>query len=221
MKTLVISDSHLNLPFEEKKFRFLESIIRGSDKVIINGDFWEGFRISFDQFLDSPYKHLFPLLKARNTVYIFGNHDQEDFFDDRATLFADHIAESYTMQVNGSKLIFKHGDQYALIINNKCKPPLKGHRRVLSNMMNEAEKIIVRKLGKKAMRQVHGRYNTIIKKKIRKELKDGEILVCGHTHMAEFNPKEKFINSGLIKHGLGQYLIVENTTITPKEAWYD
>lgn len=221
MKTVVFSDSHLNLPFEEKKYRFIESIIHDADQVIINGDFWEGFRVSFDQFLDSPYKHLFPLLRSKNTVYIYGNHDQKEFSDHRTSAFATRVAYSHELQVNGSRLILKHGDQYARIASDDCTPPLKGHKRIINSVMNATESIIVRKLGKKAMKQVHGRFNTIIKKKIREILKEHEIFVCGHTHMAEFNLPEHFINTGLIKHGLGQYLVIENTTMTPKEEWYE
>ncbi len=222
MKTVVFSDSHLNLPFDEKKYRFIEAIVKDADKVIINGDFWEGLRISFDQFIDSPYKHLFPILKSKDTVYIYGNHDEEEFSDKRTTLFANHTSESYSFQVNGSRLVFKHGDQYAFVIGKtKSKPPLKGHRKVISNVINATEKVIIRKMGKKALRQVLGRYNSIIKNKVKKELNANDIFVCGHTHLAEFNLKEKFINTGLIKHGLGQYMVIEGTVLKPVEVWYD
>ena len=63
MKILVFSDTHLSSTFEEKKFNLLKEIISRADRVIINGDFWEGYLISFKEFLDSRWKELFPLLK--------------------------------------------------------------------------------------------------------------------------------------------------------------
>ncbi|KKP50689.1 MAG: hypothetical protein UR42_C0024G0015, partial [Candidatus Roizmanbacteria bacterium GW2011_GWA2_33_33] len=50
MNILVFSDTHLYLPFDGKKFNFLKKIISDSDQVIINGDFFDDYMISFDEF---------------------------------------------------------------------------------------------------------------------------------------------------------------------------
>ncbi len=52
-----------------------------------------------------------------------------------------------------------------------------------------------------------------MKKYAAKNLEKNEILVTGHTHCAEFSPEKKYINNGLIRHGVGQYLLVENDTM--------
>jgi len=43
MKIAIFSDTHLRLPFEERKFKFLERVIKNVERIIINGDFWDGY----------------------------------------------------------------------------------------------------------------------------------------------------------------------------------
>jgi predicted phosphodiesterase len=89
MKILVISDVHLDNAFEKPKYRFLKKIIRRADRVIINGDFWDGYLVKFQQFIQSPWKSLFPLLKSKKTIYIYGNHDKKILSDKHTALFSD------------------------------------------------------------------------------------------------------------------------------------
>src|SRR3990167_5228492 len=96
MKVLVFSDSHLDHNFEPKKLSYLKKLVRSVDQVIINGDFWEGYSITFDQFLSSKWNELFPLLKAKKAVYIFGNHDKKVLADKRMRLFY-HDFRRYTL----------------------------------------------------------------------------------------------------------------------------
>lgn len=220
MKTLVFSDSHLSLPFDEKKYRFLQSIISDADHVIVNGDLWEGFFMTFSQFVESPYRHLFPLLKKKRTIYIHGNHDDDIFCDERVYRFCDVSTDTHTMQVNGSRLVFKHGDEFAPILENNRSSPLPPTTQKISRLIQISEQAIVRKLGRKAMSQTHGRFNKMIKKRMKKTLAATDILVCGHTHFSEFSPEKQFINTGLVKYGLGQYMLIEGDRLIPKETWY-
>src|SRR3989338_7398847 len=109
MNILVISDTHLSLHFEEKKFRLLESLIKKHDQVIINGDFWEGFVISYDKFILSPWRNLFPILKMKNAIYIFGNHDLQEFGNGLFDAFSVSHTNDYRVKVNGHSFIFEHG----------------------------------------------------------------------------------------------------------------
>ena len=100
MNILVFSDTHLYLPFDGKKFNFLKKIISDSDQVIINGDFFDDYMISFDEFIKSPWNQLFPLLKKKKAIYIFGNHDQEKFSDKRTEQFSDSQKIRYKLIIN-------------------------------------------------------------------------------------------------------------------------
>jgi UDP-2,3-diacylglucosamine pyrophosphatase LpxH len=42
MNTLVISDTHLG-KYDQKKDKFLKDLIKGYDRIIINGDFWDNW----------------------------------------------------------------------------------------------------------------------------------------------------------------------------------
>ncbi|KUK82735.1 MAG: Metallo-dependent phosphatase, partial [Microgenomates bacterium 39_6] len=87
MKTLIFSDTHLTDRLDPKKMAFLKKIINKADQVIINGDFWDGAFISFDQFLSSPWQELFSLLKKKQTIYIYGNHDKKERCGKGVSLF--------------------------------------------------------------------------------------------------------------------------------------
>ena len=222
MKTLVFSDTHLGQGkfFEEKKYRFLERIIKDSDHVIINGDFWDGFFITFEQFRDSPYKHLFPLLKSKKTVYIPGNHDDTGMSEPLTSLFAENKTLRHEFTHQHLNFVLEHGDQQIEIFKTE-KAILKKNRVHIARGLNKIEYFITRNFKDvKMLKAGQKRYNTVIKKSIKKFLKEDQIFICGHTHLAEFNLKERFINTGMIKHGLAQYLIIENGTLTPKEEWY-
>jgi len=67
----VISDTHLTNKFNENKFNKLRSIIESSDKIVLNGDFWDGYATDFEDFYNSKWSALFPLLKSKKTIYLF------------------------------------------------------------------------------------------------------------------------------------------------------
>lgn len=219
MKTLVFSDSHLETVIEEKKYRFLENLITEADRVIINGDFWDGFFVSFSEFVDSPYRTLFPLLKKKKTIYLTGNHDSPDLLDSRTSLFAEKTVDKYEMIVGKKKFVFQHGDKQIPIFQTEI-PVLEKHRRLIARSLDNMEYYIVRHLGKPVSRMIQGGLNNTIKKTIKTQINKEDIFICGHTHLAEFSLPEQFVNSGMVNHGLGQYLIIENDTIVAKEEWY-
>ena len=89
MKYLVFSDTHLTPKFDHRKFSVLKEAIDQADRAVICGDFWEGFGNSFDDFVSSKWSEtLFPLLKKKKTVYLYGNHDKKEYANDRVSLFS-------------------------------------------------------------------------------------------------------------------------------------
>lgn len=208
MKILVFSDSHLTLPFDQKQFRFIEGIVKPVDKVIINGDFWDGYVTKFERFVNSPWKHLFPLLKEKNAVYVFGNHDQERFADARLALFSDVRTERYELPLDGKRYIFEHGHRLLPFgdgQDKKLRLSLKRSTRIADNL----ERVLITKAGARYQRMFR-KHNREIQDQLKDELEKNDIYLCGHTHSAEFNIKKQFINSGVIKHGLGQYVLLES-----------
>jgi predicted phosphodiesterase len=220
MEILVISDTHLTTPFEEKKFKFLTNLILSSDRVIINGDFWDGYLTTFEKFIDSPWKNLFPLLKSKNTVYIFGNHDKSTFANkSKFKLFSDLQTNSYRLTINNISYLFEHGNRLLPFDDEKIIEPLTSPLRS-TKIIDTLEQKLIRRFGSRFQKLLR-KNNKIIKLKALKELKNNEYYVCGHTHCAEIDHTNRFINSGLIKGGLGQYLLIKNHSVYAHEARYN
>src|SRR3989338_228340 len=212
MKILVFSDSHLTEKFEEKKFNFLKKIIRQADQVVINGDFWDGYLTTFDRFISSGWSKLFPLLKAKKTIYLYGNHDRKSYMDKNADLFSDLQTYSYRLKLNGKTFKFEHGNNIHPILDEK-----------LPRSINKLNTIIIGFLLERfsSLKFILKRANKIMKRINKKNSNKNEILVCGHSHWSEFDLKNRFINTGFIENGVAKYLLIDDEKIIPKEEWYD
>lgn len=219
MKTLVFSDTHLSFPFEEKKLNFLKNIINNADQVIINGDFWEGYFISFSNFINSPWKELFPLLKKKKAIYIYGNHDRKRFADKNLTLFSTEQTDSYTLKSGDKTFKIEHGNRLLPLENTTEEKIINANPNVTTKIMEQIEKFIVRTTGSTYQLGLRN-LNKKIKNLVKLELLEGEYYVCGHTHCAEIDYSNRFINTGMIKHGLAQYLLIDNGIIIPKQEKY-
>lgn len=217
MRILIFSDSHLSSYFDEKKFQFLKKIITSFDQVIINGDFWEGYNTTFNQFIQSPWKNLFPLLLARKTVYIFGNHDKKGYVNNNYSLFSTQQTSLYSFSSGNKKFHVEHGDRLVPMWDSLFeRMPW-----YINNPLDLLERFLVRTFGTKYLQTVFGIFNEKVKRRMPKGPKKNELFVFGHTHCAEVDLENKFINTGLIKHGLGQYIVIEDGKIEAKEEWYD
>ena len=212
MKILVFSDSHLTDKFEEKKFLFLKKIISQSDLVIINGDFWDGYLTTFDQFISSDWNRLFPLLKLKKTIYIFGNHDRESYMDRKASIFSDIQTYSYRLKLNGINFVFEHGHRQYPTLDEKLP-------RSLNKFSTKIVGFILQNIS--LLQFILKRANRIIKRKIQNKIRKNDVFVCGHSHYAEFDLKNRFINTGFIENGLAKYLLIDDEKIITKEEWYD
>lgn len=227
MKILVFSDTHLSCNFDEGKYRYLVKIINKADRVIINGDFWDSWFISFDNFVLSQWRGLFPLLLSKQAVYIYGNHDPKDKTDDRVSLFSKMAVEKYSIGSGENNYEFEHGDK---ILKNKRSILVEGYGKVLM-IINQTRWVnivyrfihLVEAAGFKILGPVRmtGSYisknnNTIHKHK--NEQKNW--LVYGDTHCAEVDRTYMYANSGCIVHGIGSYLLIEDGEIREYKERY-
>jgi predicted phosphodiesterase len=207
MKTLVFSDSHLARRFDEKQFAFLKKIILKSDRVVINGDFWDGYLTSFRDFINSSWKYLFPILKSKNAIYVYGNHDKRRFASSKVSLFSDVYTARYQEKFNGKTLIFEHGNNLLPALDDRYQVIIP---RFVQTGVSFTHDFMARRFGNKFLKFAFKSSNRILKRKLKKRLAPDEIFICGHTHCAEVDLKNNFGNSGIVKAGLGQYLIIDN-----------
>lgn len=212
MKTVIFSDTHLTHRFDKKTYNYLLKILAEADRVIINGDFWDADTTTFDAFINSQWKPLFSFLKRKKALYLYGNHDAKEFADGRVNEFSETQMKRYTMQVGKHTLRIEHGD---LIV------PLGPDVPYPTNMVNYWYNRVygfVERVGSKILgRHFFIPYQFLFSHRAKKwtiaNLKKDEILIMGHLHRAEHVPEKYYINHGIIRHGIGQYVIIDGDKI--------
>lgn len=209
MKVLVFSDTHLSETFEETKYQYLERIIAAANQVIINGDFWDGAVIKFDAFLQSDWKKLFPLLKKKKAIYIYGNHDKKVWSDKRVNLFSVKQLDRYLLESGDKKFVVEHGHRFAPVTGRPNDDPMD------LAFLEHVFALVIFVIMKTGFYQtLFKHFNNNLKRSIAKEAKPGEIYVCGHTHCQEFDPDHHLIDTGINTYGYGQYIYIEDGEVT-------
>lgn len=217
MNTLVISDTHLNHKFEEKKFNYLLNLFNKHDQIILNGDFWEGLLMSFDEFIDSPWKGLFPILKRKDTIYLYGNHDKQKRSDDRVSLFSNRQGNEFEIKTENKIFHIEHGHR---LIRMFKVPSLILDLDAAIRTFEVTENYLIKRNIDSYIKFTN-RFNKRIKKKIKKNGLSEKIVICGHTHSPEDDLEHGFLNEGFVKHGFASHITIENGTPVLTKDFYD
>jgi len=196
---IVISDTHFG-PYREKRDRprleFLRSIIRVSDRVIINGDFWDNWWINYHDFTRSGWSELFRPLREKNAVYITGNHDgmaipKKKLFWVVAVRTVFHFSRGGTdyAVLHGHTLdSWRHADQ------------LVEHRfvRALYPIGKWLQEHALTDGFSKRLYRLYKTWNEEQKTQLDKLYKPSVWKIVGHTHLAEFDVPRRYINAGMV-----------------------
>lgn len=220
MRILIFSDTHLTDKFDEKKYIFLKKIISSVDQVIINGDFWDGYLTSFDKFIDSKWKILFPLLLKKKAVYIYGNHDEEKFSDKRVRLFSVTQKKLYRIVNNHTMFIIEHGDRILPTFDQTMENLFKKISFIVMPMIHIGYRLFLTLFGYAFIDHYFSRYNRMLKKKLGKKV-SSVIRIFGHTHYPEIDLSSNFANTGANMYSYGQYLLIKNGKLELKLERYD
>lgn len=226
MRTIIFSDTHLGLKFIPRKFEYLKKIISNSDRVIINGDFWDNV-VSVEKFTNSKWRELFPLLKKKETIYIYGNHDEAHHWNKTIKEFSKVQTYEYRLEGKNETYIVTHGHKITPTMQSRYfdKKYKKIIPKVFWGTVRKLHKTIYKiyyhinfdKLGSFLFKEGYYRpfkyQNEKMKRYAKNNLSNSEILICGHSHKAEIDIENKFANDGLINHELAQYLSIENGKI--------
>lgn len=202
-KILIFSDTHFSPKFNPRLYKKLVGLIRQADQVIINGDFWEGYFYSFDDFVNSPWKKLFPLLKKKKTIYLPGNHDPLSELDKRTKLFSNKVQKEYEFKSGNKTFVCTHGDQY---IESPGKKSILIRSPFWSSLLY-AVYYAGMWLFREHFWKIYRFENTRLQK-IQKEKYPGKVLITGHTHLIQ--NQQDYVNLGLMTFGFFQYTWVEN-----------
>ena len=218
MNTIIISDTHLTRKFDQKKFNYLKQIIESCNQVIINGDFWDKYFCTFNQFINSEWQTLFPLLLEKQAIYLYGNHDKKEWCNQHVSEFSVEQKIYTSLKVGNKELYITHGDEIAPDFDGRH--PWIPVGKFTGFLGYQYEKIGLAISGDKFLVRAYTYLNDGMKKWAKEKLKENQILVGGHSHLAEFNLKEKHINTGFIRFGYGQYLKIENDILELIEEKY-
>lgn len=224
MKTIIISDLHLTSKFNKRTFSFLKELIESADRVIINGDFWDSYVTSFDKFVNSKWKALFPLLKERNTHYNYGNHDLKKDCDKRVNLFSVTQGDSLNFKVGDKELHIQHGNGLSPDIMEK-HPYL--NIRFLSNLFYKHTAFPLYNLLLRISRGKFYHNNPQSRKTVdflrswaRENMGDDKILVCSHSHIGSIDWDNHFFSTGCIQNHWAEYLLIIDDEIYLKRHRY-
>lgn len=211
MKTLVVSDLHLTSKFDQKKFNFLYKLFNQYDSIIINGDFWSIYSNTFDEFLKSKWNKLFKLMLNKKTIYIYGNHDQKQFIDDRASLFSTEQAYFKEFDSGEIKFRIEHGHLHLRHKSNSNQYFLKLNRylKIDERVRHPLDKILYKYMMRNNVREFLKKINKRLESKI-KAIHHNKVVITGHTHIPEINLESGFVNTGFVGQGMAWYLEIEN-----------
>lgn len=209
MNTIVISDTHLTSKFDQRKFSFINKLIEQCDKLIVNGDFWSLYSCSFDEFINSRWQELFPLMLEKDTHYIYGNHDTPEYMDKRVSMFSTKQGyktqvknENYTYIIEHGHAFFKHKSR-----SNKNFVLMNRKLRIDSLVRYPIDSLIYKEYTKLSFLRKY--INNKIKLSLEESFNERSFHVVGHTHFAEEDLSKNFINTGVIGFGLATYLFID------------
>lgn len=206
MKTLILSDTHLTAHFDKRRFEYLKKLIQQADRVIINGDFIDLYASRFPQFLNSQWQELFPYLKEKETIFIYGNHDPQKWIDERVSHFSHMQADNFTMPWRDHVLYISHGHEVIPSVGDYF--PWLARRKYLGKLGIYRDQLGTFVRGKRFLER-YKRLNQRLKEWSKEHLPDDHIYVSGHTHLLEKDLENRFVNSGFIRHGFGQYVVID------------
>ena len=117
--------------------------------------------------------------------------------------------QKLTIKSGNKTFYLEHGDR----IVPEWDKYFKRMPRFINKTLYYVEKTLVTLFEMRLVGILYKRFNEKMIEKVAKKLKKNEFLVCGHSHFMEFDEKNHFINSGIIKHGIGQYITIDDGNI--------
>jgi len=213
---LILSDLHLTSKFEKNKYNYLIGLISKYDKVILNGDFWSAYSTTATKFMKSKWNKLFPLLKSKDTTYIYGNHDRKEWnTSDLVNLFSTKQTNKEIINIGTTTYIIEHGNNLLPkdSLTNTTFMKINRALKIDDLIRYPIEKWIIKRLGINFYTKFTKGLNEILKHYASSNLKNNEILITGHTHSPEIDLNNHFIAGGIVNFGHAQYLVIKEEDI--------
>jgi predicted phosphodiesterase len=214
-RIIVLSDCHLDSRFDEHVFLKFKKIIEKADVLVINGDFWADSAGSFEKFITSKWQKLFPLLKAKKTYYIFGNHDMPILSDERIYQFCEWAGFRLKIKAGDISLHIEHGHLLSgnlvrnLFIAFQRHPKLLKYVTFPYGLYENSAKFVTSRTRFNLMKKLNTEFKT---SRLWVSTED-EYFFMGHTHVPEFDVNARYVNTGLTHNGHFNYVEVYQNKI--------
>lgn len=218
MKILVFSDSHLTHKFDQELFDYISNLIKDVDQVIINGDFWDGYLTTYKKFIKSRWNQLFPLLKSKKTIYIFGNHDKKKFMHNNHDLFSVKQSDYYEFKSGNKDFFVSHGHLISPTYDNAIflRNPMFVRFLYRFFVFLTQKLLIFENIFKKVEHKKNIQKLATFKDYTVKAKKAGQYFIFGHVHVPVFDLLDNFICLGSLQSTSKNYCIIENGKIVHK-----
>jgi len=191
-------------------------MILSADTVIINGDFWDSYFVSFEEFLNSEWQKLFSLLKQKHAVYIYGNHDPQAKISKGYLQFADKAAAFFEFKSGGRTFYVEHGDRLSKPLQDRLswlKLPL-----FIKKVHNFSEYLSAKMLKNRTPANYFKARSLFARARKGKEKEVA--LVLAHSHLPVKDDKNNNYGTGYIGYGYGSYLLVTEDKVSRVESDY-
>ena len=204
MKTLIFSDTHFS-DFDKNRFFLLKKLIYQADRVIINWDFWEKDKINFEDFCKN-WKDLFKILKTKQTIYIFWNHDPENLVSQKANLFSDIQLWNYRFSQEGIEYYVEHGHSEKMWFKAKMWYKIPKNIRIkLKDFLTQL--FLKLKIYKKVANLNQKKYFEA--KKIQQVQNKKSWFVFSDIHRPFVDKENKIANTGFINNWFFSYILID------------
>ncbi len=215
VKTLIFSDTHFSQKIDQARLQKLANLIEEADQVIINGDFFDSYLISFSDFLETGWKELFKLLQPK-TIYIHGNHDPSHKTDQRTMLFSQQQLDDFDLKEGKYKLHIEHG--------HRLSPSLDGMWPALIESLDYFYPWWLRFEGELAKKLVPIGWVLDSKRQTKnwqmawgvKNWPTNHVLIAGHSHLPY--QTRHYFNPGRFSTKTARYIWIENGEIERVEV---
>ncbi|MBP7859446.1 metallophosphoesterase [Patescibacteria group bacterium] len=201
MEYLILSDLHINKNDSSKKVQYLLKTIQNYKNIILNGDFYESILNTPDEIINGKFKPFIEALKAKNTYYIYGNHDPKKYSEKLALYVSKWQGRFLKLDLGKYKYHIEHGDRLhrEFSLRNTAE---KRFRLNITLILEHYLDFLVQIIG--------SNWNDIVRKNLQNDklVKKDEILVYGHTHHKIFDLKNKIINGGFNNFGKSSFVIL-------------
>lgn len=210
MRTVVFSDTHFTNRFNQVQCDYIVKLVESVDKVIINGDFWDGYLTSFDAFLEA-WQPLLAALAQKDTIYILGNHDSTNFTDERARQFAQVVDDEYALVIGKRTYHVTHGHHHSREFDVKHPRltkffgwmyplyPVARSAPIVGGWLNNLDNQVKKQLELELLGFARAHYTP------------NHWQVFGHSHLPLELPSAGYLNPGSFTLTTARYIVIEDS----------